>query len=322
MIVALVSVPAAARAQHAAKMKRVAFVATTSPITELLSFNPASRGFARGMRELGYVEGKNLLLEWRSAEGKFERFPEIMRELVKLRVDVIVTVHNTMTQAAKEATRSIPIVMASSTSPVENGLVASLARPGANVTGFTLDAGPEIFGKRLQLLKQLVPASARVAVLGINTGMEGWGRDTAEAAGRAIGVKMLFFDPAPTEYAAFFSSIEREHLDALLIAQGAQNYGHRRLIAEFAARSRIPAMYPARDYIADADGFVSYGPDISEIFRRAAGYVDRILKGANPATMPVERPTKFELIINLKAAKAIGLTVPSSLLVQADQVIE
>lgn len=320
--VALVSLSMAAHGQPSANVPRVAFVASTSPVSELRTFSPAARGFVEGMRSRGYVEGKTLHIEWRSAEGRFERFPEIMRELVDAKVDVIITVMNPMTKAAKRATQTIPIVMAASTIPVEDGLIASLARPGGNVTGLTLDAGSEIFGKRLQLLRQLLPRANRVAVLGLGAGLEGWGREDIEKAGRAINVVLVFVQPPPTQYAESFSAMARERVDAVLVAQNAPNYGNRRLIAQLAAKYRLPVVYPARDYIVNADGLMSYGPDIREIFHRAAGYVDRILKGARPADLPVERPSKFELVLNLKAAKAMGLSIPDALLVQADHVVQ
>jgi putative ABC transport system substrate-binding protein len=316
----LAAVTLAAHAQPAPKVHRVAFVASTSPVSELLTFNPAARGFADGLRERGYVEGKNVHIDWRSAEGRFERFPEIMRELVSAKVEVIVTVTNPMTKAAKDATRTIPIVMAASTIPVEDGLITSLARPGGNVTGLTLDAGPEILGKRLQLLRELLPHANRVAVLGFESGLEWWAREQAE--GRATNTNLIFLEPGPTKYAESFSAIARERPDALLVAASAANYGNRRLIAQLAAKHGVPAVYPARDYVFDADGLMSYGPDIRDIFHRAAGYVDRILKGAKPADLPVERPTRFELVINLKAAKAIGMSISNSLLIQADHIVQ
>lgn len=189
------------------------------------------------------------------------------------------------------------------------------------MTGLTLDAGPEIFGKRLQLLKQLVPASTRVAVLGLNTGLEGWTREQAEAAARTTSVGVFFVDPPANEYASVFTKFPRERIDAILVAQSAIAYGNRRQVAELAAKAGVPVMYPARDYVIDAGGLISYGPDISEIFRRAAVYVDRILKGAKPAAMPIERPTKFELVVNVKAAAALGLAIPPAIMLQADHVI-
>jgi putative ABC transport system substrate-binding protein len=311
----------AAAAQQPQKMHRVGFIASTSPVSELITVNPAARAFARGMRELGYIEGRNLVIEWRSAEGNFERFPEIVRELVAIKVDVIVTVTNPMTKAAKDVTRTVPIVMAASTNPVEQGLVQSFARPGGNVTGVTLDAGPEIVGKRLQLLKELFPAISRVILLGAK--LEGVDERGAEVAGQAVGIKLMFVEPDPAQqYAGAFAHIARERPDALVVAATAPNYAYRRQIAQFAATSRLPVMYPTRDYI-DAGGLVAYGVDISELFRRpAAGYVDRILKGAKPADLPVERPTKFELAINLKTARALGVTIPQAVLVRADHVIQ
>ena len=312
----------ASHCQPAQKIPRVGFIATLSPVSVLRTDNPAAQGFARGMAELGYVEGKTVIIEWRSALGDLDRTGSIVRELIALKSAVIVTVTNPMTLAAKQVTSTVPIVMASSAAPVEAGIVASLARPGGNITGLTLDAGPEILGKRMQLLKQLVPKSARVAVLGLDSALEGWTRAQVEEAGRAIGVRVLFMDPPASEYAAPLSKLARERVDAILVAQSAITYGNRRVVAGIAAKEKMPVLYPARDYVVDADGLVSYGPDIGEVFRRAAGYVDRILKGAKPGDLPIEQPTKFELVVNLKAARAMGLGIPSAVMQQADRVIQ
>ena len=309
-----------AAAQKPPKVHRVAFIATISSVSDLITSNPASRGFARGMRDRGYVEGKNLIIEWRTAEGRFERFPEIVRELVSIPVDVIVTVYNPMTRAAKEITRTVPIVMASSTAPVEEGLIQSLARPGGNVTGITSDAGPELYGKRLQLLKELNPGLSRVVILRPTaTGTED--KDAAEAAARQLAIRIHYVEPVPTNYADALASIARDRPDALLVTQSPPNYANRKRIAEFAAANRLLTIYPSRDYVL-VGGFIAYGVDIGDMFHSAAAYVDRILKGANPADLPVERPSKFQLVINLRTAKALGQTVPASLKLRADEVIE
>ena len=315
--------PLAARAQQPAKVHRVGFITAAAPVSALVGSNlanPAVRGFVQGLRELGYVEGTNLVLEWRTAEGKFERFHDIVRELVSIKVDVIVTINNSMTRAAKEVTQTVPIVMASG-NPVEEGLIQSLARPGGNITELTAFTGLEISTKQVQLLKEIVPRMSRVAVLLPKPETLADWKQIAEAITRELGVKLLFTEHAPSDYAAAFALIERERQDALLVPASAVNFPNRRLIVEFAAKNRLPAMYVSREY-ADAGGLISYGAEVADVFRRLAGYVDRILKGAKPADMPVEQPSKFQLTINLKTAKALGLSIPSTLLASADEVIE
>jgi putative ABC transport system substrate-binding protein len=279
-----------------------------------------ARSFVQGLRALGYLQGQNLVLEHRSAEGKFERFPEIMRELVLSKVDVIVTVTNPMTQAAKDVTSTVPIVVAYSVSPVEHGLVQSLSRPGGNVTGFTMNVGSEIPGKQLQLLKELLPRMSRVAFLHSKE-QEAEGVQSGEAAARELGIKLLPAEHTPTDYTDAFALIAREHPDALVVSASAVNVANRRLIVEFAAQRRLPAMYATREFVS-AGGLISYGVDFADLFRRAAGYVDRILRGAAPRDLPVEQPTKFDLVINVKTAMALGLDVPPTLLALADEVIE
>jgi putative ABC transport system substrate-binding protein len=282
--------------------------------------HPMARSFVQGLRALGYLQGQNLVLEHRSAEGKFERFPEIMRELVLSKVDVIVTVTNPMTQAAKDVTSTVPIVVAYSVSPVEHGLVQSLSRPGGNVTGFTMNVGSEIPGKQLQLLKELLPRMSRVAFLHSKE-QEAEGVQSGEAAARELGIKLLPAQHTPTDYTDAFALIAREHPDALVVSASAVNVANRRLIVEFAAQRRLPAMYATREFVS-AGGLISYGVDFADLFRRAAGYVDRILRGAAPRDLPVEQPTKFDLVINVKTAMALGLDVPPTLLALADEVIE
>ena len=323
LVLALVAMPVAAGAQQATRVYRVALVYTTSPASELAGpepVHPGARAFVHGLRELGYVEGQNLILERRSAEGKFERFPEIIRELVSTRMDVIVTMANPATRAAKAVTQTVPIVMIASTNPVEAGLVESFARPGGNVTGLTVDAGPEITGKRLQLLKELLPRISRVIFLASKDEVEAEGK-TAEAATSKLGLRLLFAEHAPTQHAEAFAHIRQERPDALLVAQSAQNFGNRQQIVDFAAKMRVPTMYPAREYV-DVGGLIAYGVNFDDLSRRLVQYIDRVLKGANPASLPVERPNKFELVINLKTAKALGLTIPPLLVQQADHIIE
>ena len=314
--------PLGARAQQSARVPRVAFISAVSPVSELVGAdpsNPGARAFVRGLRELGHVEGRNLVLEWRSAEGRFDRFPEIVRELVSLKVDVIVTVTNPMTCAAKEATQTIPIVMLSP-NPVEEGLIQSLARPGGNITGLTAEPSVEITGKRMQLLKELFPKLSRLAWLHSSEAPL-QARQGIEASSRELGFGLVLAEHTPTQYADAFALIVRERADTLYVAPSAANHANRRLIVEFAAKNRLPAMYGRREFV-EAGGLISYGVDTADLFRRAAGYIDKILRGARPADLPVEQPTKFQLVVNLKAAKMLGLTVPATLLAQADEVIE
>jgi len=315
--------PLAARAQQAGKVYRVALIFTTSPVSEMVGLepnHPLARTFVHSLRTLGYLQGQNLVLESRSAEGKFERFPEIMRELASTKVDVIVTVANPMTQAAKEATATVPIVMAYSVSPADHGVVQSLNRPGGNVTGLTMNVGSEIPGKQLQVLKGLLPRISRVAFLHSKE-QEAEGVQKPEAAARQLGITLLPAEHTPTDYTAAFALITRERPDALVVGASAVNVANRHLIVEFAAQQRLPAMYETREFV-NIGGLVSYGVDFHDLFRRAAGYVDRILRGAKPADLPVEQPTKFALVINLKTAKALGLDVPDKVLAIADEVIE
>jgi ABC-type uncharacterized transport system substrate-binding protein len=312
-----------ARAQQAGKVYRVALVFTTSSVSEMVGpdpIHPFARTFVHSLHTLGYLQGQNLVLESRSAEGKFERFPEIMRELVSSSVDVIVTVANPMTQAAKDVTGTVPIIMAYSVSPVEQGIVQSLNRPGGNVTGLTMNVGSEIPGKQLQVLKELLPRMSRVAFLHSKE-QEAEGVQNPEAAARQLGITLLSAEHTPTDYTDAFALISREHPDALVVGASAVNVANRYLIVEFAAQQRLPAMYATREFI-NIGGLISYGVDFHDLFRRAAGYVDRILRGAKPADLPVEQPAKFALVINLKTAKALSLTVPDKLLALADEVIE
>ena len=324
LFVGVAARPLGLQAQQARKLHRVAFIASTSPVAELVGpdpINPAARAFVEGLRALGYFEGRNLVLEWRSAEGRFDRFPEIVRELVSTNVDVIVTVTNPMTRAAKAVTRTVPIVMLS-VSPVEEGLIQSLARPGGNITGLSADTSPEIFGKRVQLLKELLPTISRIAYLQQSKGeARAEATQIVEAVSRELGFQFLFAEHTPTQYADAFALIERERADALLVPPSGANFANRRLIVEFAAKNRLPAMYATREFVA-AGGLIAYGAELADLFRHLAGYIDRIVKGAKPADLPVEQPTKFKLVINLRTAKTLGLTIPPTLLARADEVIE
>lgn len=315
--------PMSAFAQQT-NIHRVAYVAAIPPLSQMIGadpINPFARAFLHGLRSLGYVEGQNLVMEWRSAEGRFERIPEIIRELVSTKADVIVTTTLPIIRAAKAVTETVPIVMTGIGNPVEEGLIESLARPGGNITGLAAVSGNENAAKRLQLLKELLPGMTRVALLNSKAEMIGGWEQSQEAAARQLGIKVLIAEHAPTDYAAAFALIARERPDALSVAFTAANVINRKLIIEFAAKNRIPAIYGVREFAADG-GLIAYGPDLADIFHRSAGYVDRILKGAKPADLAVEQPTKFQLVVNLKTAKVLGLTVPPSLLVRADEVIE
>src|SRR5262245_57898952 len=305
------------------KRHRVGLIVTTSPVSELVGDdppNPVARAFMQCLRSLGYVEVQNLVMEWRSAEGRFERFPDIVRELVSINVDVIVTGTTVMTRAAKAVTQTVPIVMVSN-NVVEAGLVQSLARPGGNVTGFTAIDSLEIFGKQVQLLKELLPTMSIMAYLQSRAELNVAWPQRAEAAARELGVKILLAEHTPTNYVDAFAFIARERADAITVASSGPNLANRRLIVEFAAKSMLPAMYGTRAYV-ESGGLIAYGSDVLDLFRRLAGYADRILKGEVPGNMPVQTPTKFDLIINLKTANALGLTVPATLLARADEVIE
>ena len=303
---------------------RVGLIFTTSPVSEMTGpqpVHPFARAFVDGLRDLGYAEGQNLILERRSAEGHFERFGDIVAELVRLKADVIVTVSDRMAKAAKAVTTTTPIVMAVTTDPVGNGVVQSLARPGGNVTGLTYVAGPDLEAKCLELLKDALPRAMRVAYLGRRVDWDSPSGKSFRAAAQILGVTALLAEPAPNDYTEAFAAISRAHPDALFVTGSGPNFAHRRLIVDFATRSRLPSAYPAREFVEEG-GLMSYGVKITDLYRRAAIYVDKILKGAKPANLPVEQPTKFELVINMKTAKALGLTIPQTLLLRADQVIE
>ena len=324
LALAILAAPLAADAQQPGKVYRVGLVFTTAPVSEMIGpdpVHPLVRSFLHGLRALGYVQGRNLVFEPRSAEGKFERFREILEELVSLKVDVLVVAGNDLTRRAKEVTTTVPIVMGFSFNPVESGLVASLAHPGGNVTGVTGTAGPEIEGKRVELLKEALPKIRRVAFLGTKPDWESQFGKAAQAGARAVRVTLLHAEHTPDDYSGAFTRIVRERPDALLVPQTTSNFARRRLIVDFAMTSRLPGMYPVRDF-AEAGGLMSYGASSRENWQRAAYFVDKILKGAKPADLPVEQPTRFELVINLKTAKALGLTIPPALLARADEVIE
>jgi putative ABC transport system substrate-binding protein len=278
--------------------------------------------FRQGLRELGYVEGRNIVIETRSAEGKSERLPGLAAELVRLTVDVIVAASPPATEAAKQATSTIPIVFALSGDPVAAGLVASLARPGGNVTGLAT-ISQDLVGKQLELLKEVAPKISRVAVLQnpSNSG-HALSLPSAEGAARTLGVQLQIQKAGnPAEIEAAFAAMTRQHAGGVLVLRDALFREQRTQIAALAAKRRLPAVYGLREQ-AEAGGLMAYGASAPYNFRRAATYVDKILKGAKPADLPVEQPTKLELVINLKTAKALGLTIPPSLLGRADHVVE
>ena len=316
---ALLTLPLDAEAQQAAKVPRIGYLSIN------LAGGPhMTEGFRQGLRDLGYVEGSNVLIEFRDAEGKLERLPALATELVALKVDVMVVGGTVAALAAKQATRTLPIVFAVA-DPVGSGLVTSLARPGGNVTGLS-QLAPELVGKCLELLTQAVPGVSRVAVLW-QPGSAGERTEKdmlkeADVAARALGVRLQFVEArGPENFDRAFSEMTRAAAGALTVLQsGVFNTERKRLVA-LAAKNPLPAVYTLREFV-DAGGLMSYGPNLADLNRRAATYVDKIFKGAKPADLPVEQPTKFELVINLKTAKALGLTIPPSLLGRADGVIQ
>jgi putative tryptophan/tyrosine transport system substrate-binding protein len=314
----VVVVGAVAHAQQPKKVPRVGFLSSLSPS----SISARTEAFRQGLHELGYMEGKNIVIEYRYAEGKTERLPELATELVRLKVDVIVTGGPAVNRFAKEATAAIPIVLAFDNDPVANGFATSLARPGGNITGLSTLA-PEISGKRLELLKEIVPRLSRVAVLGNSTipGNAQALRETELAAG-TFGVKLQYLDIRnPNEIETAFRAASKGHVEAVLVLQSQVVTSHPKEFVELAAKSRLPATYWSPEFV-EAGGLMAYSVSITDLFRRAATYVDKILKGAKPADLPVEQPTRFEFIVNLKAAKQIGLTIPPNVLARADRVLK
>ena len=316
----LLTAPLAAEAQEAAKAARIGILTINRAAAPHLT-----EGFLQGLRDLGYVEGRNVAIEYRDAGGKVERLPALAAELVVLKVDVIMAGSTPLALAAKQATRTIPIVFLSSGDPVADGLVTGLARPGGNLTGLS-SLTPERVSKCLELLTQAVPGVSRVAVLRQPGAVgERTERDTlkgAEVAARALGVRPQFVEArGPADIDSAFSDMTRARAGGLVVWTTSMFVAERRRLVALAAKHRLPAVYTLREFV-DAGGLMSYGHSQSDLNRRAATYVDKILKGAKPADLPVEQPTKFDLIINLKTAKALGLTIPPSLLQRADRVIE
>jgi len=300
-----------------AKVPRIGYL-TAGPLS---AQSARIEAFRQGLRELGYVEGKNIVIELRFGEGKSERVPALAAELVRLKVDIIVSAGPTVTRAAKEATVTIPIVMAQDTDPVGSRFVTSLARPGGNITGLATLA-PEISGKRLELLKETVPKLSRVAVLGNSTEPANAQslRETELAAG-AFGVQLQYLDVRSSkDIETAFQEASKRRADAVLVLPSAVWAAHRTKIVELAVKSRLPAIYYSAEW-AEVGGLMTYGVSFNDLYRRAATYVDKILKGRKPADLPVEQPIKFEFIVNLKAAKQIGLTISPNVLARADKVI-
>ena len=306
-----------AMAQQPTKIPRIGFLIATSPST----IPGRIEAFRQGLRELGYVEGKNIVIEYRYAEGKLDRVKDLAVELTGLKVDIIVSGGSVATGPAKEATSTIPIVMAQDTDPVGNGFVAGLARPGGNITGLSILA-PELSGKQLELLKETIPKLSRVVFL-TNSNEPGYMqmRKETELAAAALRVQIQFLDArGPNDVEIAFREATKRSADAILAPAMPIIVSRRTQIANLAVKNRLPAMYGQPEYV-DAGGLMFYGANITDLFRRAASYVDKILKGRKPADLPVEQPTKFEFIINLKAAKQIGLTIPPNVLALADKVI-
>jgi putative ABC transport system substrate-binding protein len=315
-LVALGAAPLAAEAQQAAKVARIGFLASN------LTANPhLFRAIRLGLQDLGYIQGRNVMIEIRDAEGKLERLPAFAAELVALRVDVIVAGSTPAALAAKHATKTLPIVFAVAADPVADGLVTSLARPDGNVTGLS-SLTPELVGKCLEQLTQAVPTVSRVAVLwhpgALGARTEREMLEAAEAAAKVLGMRLQFVEVrGQDDFDRAFSDMTGARAGALTVLTSAMLLGERSRLVDLAAKNRLPAVYQLREYV-DAGGLMAYGPDFADMFRRAAVYVDRILKGAKPGDLPIEQPTKFELVINLKTAKALGLTIPPSLLQRAE----
>ena len=314
----LLAAPLAAEAQQAGKVHRIAFLGNSTAALEANLVGP----FREGLRELGYVEGQNIVIEYRWAEGKYDRFPALIAELLALKVDVIVTAGTPASLAVKKATTSIPLVMVAVGDPVATGIVMSFGRPGGNITGLT-SMSQDLEGKRLELLREVVPKVSHVAVLWNSASpIQVIEEREARASAQVLGIKMLSLGVrTQEEIENAFAAIVRERPGALLVLADRLFLYHRTHIMDFAAKHRLPGVHAYRELV-EAGGLMSFGPSYPGMHRRAAYFVDRILKGAKPADLPVERPTKFELVINLKAAKALGLTIPASLLQRADEIIQ
>jgi putative ABC transport system substrate-binding protein len=314
---ALLALCVPASAQQPGKIPRVGILISASP--SIASRN--IQAFQQGLRELGYVEGKNIIMEYRYAEGKPEGYPELAAELVRLQLDLIVTDTSLATQAAKNATKTIPVVFTAANDPVGDGQVASLAKPGGNLTGFSLLA-PELNAKRLELLKEVAPKATRIAFLTrLGTAIGEQRFKEAEADAKGLGLRLQFLGAkGPEDLESAFDTAKRSGAQAVMVHPSTFVVTNRTKIIELAAKFRLPTIYPSTPY-AEAGGLMSYGPDAIDNWHRAATYVDKILKGAKPADLPVQQPMKFEFVINLKAAQQIGLTIPPNVLARAHKVI-
>jgi ABC-type uncharacterized transport system substrate-binding protein len=312
LIVVALCIPA--EAQQPGKIPRIGLLRVGSPP------DPMVEAFREGLRNLGYIEGKSVVIEYRWAEGKPDRLPELAAELVRLKVDVIVPGGNNATRVAQKATSTIPIVMSSTTDPVADGLIVSLARPGGNITGLATllqDLGT----KRLELIKEVVPKVSHFGLLYDPSGNPVELRE-AQGAAHALGVQLKILEVrSPNDFESAFEAAKTGSIGAMSAAASAFFYAHRRRIVDLMAKNRLPAIYEHREFV-EAGGLMSYGPPFRDMFRRAAAYVDKILKGTKPADLPVEQPMKFELVINLQTAKQIGLTIPPNVLARADRVIK
>ena len=322
---AFLAVPLAAEAQPAGKVYRVGILTTVAAeqASGPTPSHPHVRALVQRLGELGWVYGRTLVTEPRGADGKLDRFPALAEELVRAGVDVIVTAGgNPAALAAQRASSTIAIVMATSGDPVGVGLVSSLARPGGNITGMSFDAGPDIYGKRLALLREAAPKITRLGVISRQGGQRQPWHKVLTTAAENVRVALIHAPVRETsDYATAFATLTRERVDALLSSDTPLNRHNQQLIIDFAAGQRLPTIYAFRESV-EAGGLLAYGVDVVAIYRRAGEYVDRVLRGTRPADLPVEQPTKFELAINLKTAKTLGLTIPPSLLLRADQVIE
>src|SRR5215468_10991532 len=320
LALSLTLAPLVAGAQQAGKVPRIGFLGVSSPSDR----PPLLEAFRQRLRELGWVEGQNIVIDYRYAQDRVDRLPDLAAELVRLKVDLIVASAGTQAaMAAKNATETIPIVMIYVRDPVGTGLIASLARPGGNVTGVSGSAGLEMFAKQLELLKETVPKIRRVALLSNpDNAYHQLAIREVNVAARSLGVELQLLEArGPNEFDGAFAAMAKERVGALLVLSDAVLNSHRIRLADLAARSRLPAAYGVRESV-EAGGLMSYGPSFLDSYRRAATYVDKILKGTKPADLPVEQPTKYELVINMKTAKALGLTIPPSLLRRADEVIQ
>jgi putative ABC transport system substrate-binding protein len=317
--------PLTARAQQAATQHRIAIFHPAIPAALITETGGGSawRAFFTELRNLGYVEGENLIVERYSAEGHHERYADLAREIVTRNPDLIVTGTNPVVSVFTAATSTIPIV-AFMLDPLKAGLVTSLSRPGGNLTGIILDAGIEIWGKRLQMIKEAIPSTTKAAFLGMRGGWEGSSGQILRDAGGQLGIALVFMLPqegTPSELERVFAEMEQQRPDAVLVSGEGDLYAHRQLIVELAEKTRLPVMCPYRDYV-EAGGLMAYAVDLAELLRHMADEVHQILNGAKPGDIPIYQPTKFELLINLKTAKALGLTLPPALLANAAEIIE